>query len=196
MSAPDTAGLYAPGLSWYAGANQHRSLVGAANGLAQWKYGDWTFSAAADVRTESIQSNRLGQPLEGITEDSPYTLGEARQNLDAYASAKWSTTKWLATATAGLNAHSRFGNSFLPAAQVVRKLGTHARLFASAGRSVRHPSFTDLYYNIGGAIGSDSLQSEYADQAEVGFPDGDAADRRFEFDYRDNPLLPRGHQPD
>ena len=169
MSAPDTAGLYAPGLSWYAGANQHRSLVGAANGLAQWKSGDWTLSAAADVRTESIQSNRLGQPLEGATEDSPYTLGEARQNLDAYASAKWSTDKWLATATAGLNAHSRFGNSFLPAAQVVRKLGAHARLFASAGRAVRHPSFTDLYYNIGGAIGSDSLQSEYADQAEVGF---------------------------
>ena len=169
MSSPDTAGLYAPGLSWYAGANQHRSLVSAANGLAQWKSGDWTLSAAADVRTESIESNRLGQPLEGISEDSPYTLGEARQNLDAYASAKWSTDKWLATATAGLNAHSRFGNSFLPAAQVVRKLGTHARLFASAGRSVRHPSFTDLYYNIGGAIGSDSLQSEYANQAEAGF---------------------------
>ncbi|MGB2385531.1 MAG: TonB-dependent receptor domain-containing protein, partial [Flavobacteriales bacterium] len=113
--------------------------------------------------------NRLGQPLADAPEDSPYTLGEARQNLDAYTSAKWSTDLWLATATAGLNANSRFGNSFLPAAQVVRKLGSHARLFASAGRSVRHPSFTDLYYNIGGAIGSDSLQSEYANHAEAGF---------------------------
>ncbi|MGB2385557.1 MAG: TonB-dependent receptor domain-containing protein, partial [Flavobacteriales bacterium] len=106
---------------------------------------------------------------EGESEDNgPYPLSDARQNLDTYASAKWSTDNWLATATAGLNANSRFGKSFLPAAQVVRKLGTHARVFASAGRSVRHPSYTDLYYDLGGAIGSDSLQSEYANQAEAG----------------------------
>lgn len=174
LATPDTAGLYAPGLSWYAGANQHRSMVGAANALAQWKSGNWTLSAAADARTEAIRSNRLGKATEASIEeedsdDDPYTLEDMRQNLDAYASAKWSTINWLATATAGFNSNSRFGNSFLPAAQIVRKLGTHARLFASAGRSVRHPSFTDLYYDVGGAVGSDSLLSEYANQAEVGF---------------------------
>ena len=175
MSAPDTAGLVAPQTSWFKGANLHQSLVGAANALAQWKSGNWTLSAAADARTESIRSNQLGlepeAPIEeGELEDNdPYPLSDARQNLDAYASAKWSTDNWLATATTGLNANSRFGNSFLPAAQVVRKLGTHARVFASAGRSVRHPSYTDLYYDLGGAIGSDSLQSEYANQAEAGF---------------------------
>tara|TARA_B100000963_G_scaffold355289_1_gene373236 strand:- start:2902 stop:4905 length:2004 start_codon:yes stop_codon:yes gene_type:complete len=163
LATPDTAAL------WYTGANLHRSLVGATNALAQWKSGNWTLSAAADARIESIRSNRLGQPLDGVAEDDPYVLGETRQNLDTYASAKWSVDKWIASATAGLNSNSRFGNSFIPAAQVVRKLGTHARVFASAGRSVRHPSFTDLYYNIGGAIGSDSLQSECSNQAEAGF---------------------------
>ena len=168
MSAPDTAGLYAPGLSWYGGANQHRSTVGSANALARWTSGNWTVSGAADARTETIQSNRLGQPLGGVAEDSPYTLGETRQNLDAYTSVNWSNAKWEALATLGVNANSRFGDTLLPAAQVIHKIGEHARLFASAGRSVRHPSFTDLYYNVGGAVGSENLQPEYANQGETG----------------------------
>lgn len=168
MSSPDTAGLYAPGLSWYRGANQHRSAVGAANALARWTSGNWTVSGAADARTEMIRSNQLGQPLEGAEADATYIKGEARQNLDAYASVNWVNANWEATATLGVNANSRFGDTLLPAAQIVRKVGEHARLFASAGRSVRHPSFTDLYYNLGGAVGSESLQSECANQAETG----------------------------
>lgn len=168
MSSPDTAGLYAPGLSWYGGANEHRSAVGAANALARWTSGNWTVSGAADARTEVIRSNRLGQALDGVAEDSPYTLGESRQNLDAYASVHWEDAHWTASATLGVNANSRFGDTLLPAAQVVRKVGEHARVFASAGRSVRHPSFTDLYYNVGGAVGSENLQPEYANQGEAG----------------------------
>lgn len=168
MSSPDTAGLYAPGLSWYGGANQHRSTVGAANAMARWHSGHWTFSGAVDARTEAIQSNQLGQPLEEIEDGSPYIKGESRQNLDAYASVNWANALWEATATLGVNANSRFGDTLLPAAQVVRKVGEHARLFASAGRSVRHPSFTDLYYNLGGAVGSENLRPECANQAEAG----------------------------
>jgi iron complex outermembrane receptor protein len=110
----------------------------------------------------------LGQPLVGVIEDSIYTKQDVRQNLDAYASVNWANALWEATATLGFNANSRFGDTLLPAAQVVRKVGEHARLFASAGRSVRHPSFTDLYYDLGGAIGSENLRPECANQAEAG----------------------------
>ena len=41
-------------------------------------------------------------------------------------------------------------------------------LFASANRSVRHPSYTDLYYRVGGAQGSRDLKSEWADHIEAG----------------------------
>lgn len=168
MSSPDTAGLYAPGLSWYEGASHHQSTVGAVNALARWNSGKWTVSGAVDARTEGLRSNRLGQPVEGEIEDSLYTKEDVRQNVDAYASVNWANANWEATATLGVNSNSRFGDTLLPAAQVVRKVGEHARLFASAGRSVRHPSFTDLYYNLGGAVGSENLQSECADQGEAG----------------------------
>lgn len=43
-----------------------------------------------------------------------------------------------------------------------------ALLFGSANRSMRQPSFTDLYYNIGGAQGSIDLQPEWSDNFETG----------------------------
>ncbi len=165
---PDTAGLYAPGASWYAGANLHRSFVTAANALVQWKSDDWTFSAAADARNEVIRSNRLGGALEGSTAEDIYVKGDDRQNLDGYVSAHRSGQGWDATLTYGVNANSRFGTFGLPAVQLTKTVGTHGRLFGSAGRSVRHPSFTDLYYNIGGAVGSETLEPEQSDQLEAG----------------------------
>jgi len=168
MNEPDTAGLFAPGLSWYSGANQHRSMVAASNALAQWKNEVWTFSAALDARQESIRSNRLGTPLEATDPNDVYTNGDTRQNLDGYVSAHFDWEGWSGTATYAVNANSRFGMFDLPAMQLAKSVGSNGRLFASAGRSVRHPSFTDLYYNLGGAIGSEDLLPEQSDQLEVG----------------------------
>lgn len=165
---PDTAGLYAPGVSWYPGANEHRSFVAAANALVQWRVNQWSVTGAADVRSEAIRSNRLGTGVGMEDATDPYVLGDGRQNLDGYLAAQYRGSGWNATGTFGLNANSRFGTYALPALQVSKSVGGAGRVFASAGRSVRHPSFTDLYYNLGGAVGSENLLPEQADQAEVG----------------------------
>ena len=177
----DTAGLYArralrnvlkpyEPASWYAGANQHRSLTAAVNGKFQWflDQSAWTFSA--DVREEIIQSNRLGAAVEGAPE--MYPLADQRSNVDALVSWRGHSEsgRLAASVTSGANLNSRFGTNFLPSADVRYRLGPDQEVvvFASAGRSVRHPSFTDLYYNVGGAQGSEDLLSEWADQAEAG----------------------------
>jgi len=143
-------------------------MVAASNALAQWKNEVWTFSAALDARQESIRSNRLGTPLEATDPNDVYTNGDTRQNLDGYVSAHFDWEGWSGTATYAVNANSRFGMFDLPAMQLAKSVGSNGRLFASAGRSVRHPSFTDLYYNLGGAIGSEDLLPEQSDQLEVG----------------------------
>ena len=156
--------------SWYTGANQHRSLTAAVNGKFQWFRGQsaWTFSA--DVREEIIQSNRLGAAVEGAPE--MYPLADQRSNVDALVSWRGHSEsgRLVASVTSGANLNSRFGTNFLPSADVRYRLGPDQEVvvFASAGRSVRHPSFTDLYYNVGGAQGSEDLLSEWADQAEAG----------------------------
>tara|TARA_Y100000385_G_scaffold13639_1_gene13953 strand:- start:141 stop:962 length:822 start_codon:yes stop_codon:yes gene_type:complete len=76
----------------------------------------------------------------------------------------------MASITAGINANSRFGTQFLPSVDVRYQFGLEEEyvLFGSASRSVRHPTFTDLYYNVGGAQGSEDLLPEFAEQAEIG----------------------------
>src|SRR5690606_2792179 len=43
------------------------------------------------------------------------------------------------------------------------------KLYASFNRSFRLPSYTDLYYNLGGAIGSKSLVPENSLNYELGY---------------------------
>jgi vitamin B12 transporter len=166
----DTAGLYAPGASWYTGPNEHRSLTAALNGKFQWYRDQSVLTFSADVREEMIQSNRLGAEIDGAP--AMYPRGDQRTNLDALVS--WSgrseSGRLVASLTAGANVNSRFGQQFLPSVDIRYRLGADEEyvFFASAGRSVRHPSFTDLYYNVGGAQGSEDLLPEFAEQAEVG----------------------------
>ena len=154
---------------WYQGANLHRSMVGAVNGQLSWLGDAMMWTAAFDARTESIRSNRLGLAVEGDTE---FGYADDRLNVDAYVSGKYFglADRLAVTATMAVNENSRFGNSLLPAVNARMAFGTGDQIvvFGSAGRSVRHPSFTDLYYTLGGAVGSEDLKSEYADQGELG----------------------------
>lgn len=165
QDAPDTAA------TWYAGANQHRSMTAALNGKFEWFRDQSILTFSADVREEMIQSNRLGVDSLGGGTDM-YPLGDRRTNLDALASWRGNSEsgRLMASITAGINANSRFGTQFLPSVDVRYRFGQEEEyvFFASASRSVRHPSFTDLYYNVGGAQGSEDLLPEFAEQAEIG----------------------------
>ena len=163
FATPDTAA------GWYQGANLHRSVVGAINGQLSWLGEAMTWTAAVDARSEGILSNRLGLLVD---ENSDYAYEDDRLNIDAYVSGKYfgAGDRLAVTATMAVNENSRFGSSLLPAlnARMAFGRGDQIVVFGSAGRSVRHPSFTDLYYTLGGAVGSEDLKSEYADQGEIG----------------------------
>lgn len=158
--------------SWYGGPNRHRSLTAVLTSRYEHGLGGVRLTAGADARYEQIRSNALGQQ---IIFDAPADLlsrGDQRLNLDAFAAARWAAPRnqVVAAMTLGMNAHSAFGARFVPAADVLVRLGKTRdwQAFASAGRSLRHPSFTDLYYTVGGAVGSEDLQPEHADQIELG----------------------------
>ena len=75
-----------------------------------------------------------------------------------------------ATTVTGAITNGVFGTFVLPGATLTMRLEEEgsALLFGSANRSMRQPSFTDLYYNIGGAQGSIDLQPEWSDNFETG----------------------------
>ena len=161
--------------AWYAGPNRHRSLTAGLTGRTSLHHHRHRLTLGADARFEAVRSNVLG-----VLVDSTAVLskGAERFNVDAFVSERLATASDNAamTVTLGLNANSRFGVRLLPALNGRLRLGSGRSrgenwepwtVFASAGRSIRHPSYTDLYYQ-GGARGRADLQPELADQVELG----------------------------
>ena len=151
---------------WYAGANEHSSTVSGGFAVAHVKRSEGVTSLRLDARNEAIASNRLGVADQG--RDDVLNLGDSRQIVDATLAHNISLGDIQATAYTSLNTHSSFGSTMLPGLDFSLALGEQTTLFASASKSIRHPSFTDLYYNIGGAVGSIDLTSETAVREEIG----------------------------
>ena len=158
--------------SWYQGANQHRSSTSGARGLARLASAAGESLISADFRQEGVVSNRLGVAEFGRDGDSTYTLGDRRTNLDIAAGhlAQWG--RLTARGLAAWNINSAADQPrFIPEASLSLRIDDTGRAvaFASARRSVRMPSYTDLYYTVGGAQGSQDLLPEEAEHLEFGY---------------------------
>jgi iron complex outermembrane receptor protein len=159
--------------AYYPGHNYHRTRVTGAEAQLKrdWgKAGITTFGF--DYRNEQIVSNNLGNPM---AEPIPvkgargfYTRSDARDNYSLYAEQRYAYGRIIATGGALLNFNSAFGWDVMPGVDLGYRITPKTLLYASVDRSFRFPTFTDLYYNLGGARGSSTLQPEYSLNYEVG----------------------------
>lgn len=158
--------------SWYQGANQHRSSTTGARGLARWTSAAGESVISADYRQEGVVSNRLGVAEYGRDGDSTFTLGDRRTNLDLAVGqlAQWGRLTARGLAAWNINSAAD-APRFVPEASLSLRIDESGRAvaFASARRSVRMPSYTDLYYTVGGAQGSQDLLPEEAEHLEFGY---------------------------
>ena len=160
--------------TWYTGANVHRnrSLGGEITYRTEVKR--WILTGGTDARFDEIHSNALGllldSPLDGTW--GSYTRSDARRNAGAFASAQTSLWKTRIQADLRANYNDRYGVDWLPHLGLDRNFklgdGRDLKTFASTNRSFRLPTFTDLYYSVGGAQGSATLRPEYAWNTEFG----------------------------
>lgn len=157
---------------WYQGANQHVSTVSGARGGAR-RVSDWGETLlSADFRREGVVSNRLGIADYGRGDSSVYALGDRRTNLDLGIGQRIELGRLTARALAAWNLNSAADSPrFIPEASLSLRIDETGRAvaFASARRSVRMPSYTDLYYTVGGAQGSQDLLPEEAEHLEFGY---------------------------
>ncbi|HKL40054.1 MAG TPA: TonB-dependent receptor [Cryomorphaceae bacterium] len=161
-------------IPWYTGHNYHQTDVYGAevNATYQWKLG--TSSIGYDFRSEEVKSNVLGEPLEvpeevsGEVSGAFYNNGADRQNHSVYFEHTYSKGDFFASAGVMYNYNSDFGDELFPGADVGYQLTRNIRPYASVNRSFRLPSYTDLYYNLGGAVGSIDLEPESSLNYEVG----------------------------
>ena len=172
----DTA-KYVPGVfaawNYYPGHNYHRTRVTGAEGQLKRTFTHaGTTTIGFDYRNEQIVSNNLGKPIaEPIAianARGSYTKTDARDNYALYAEHAATLKNFFVTAGFLYNYNSAFGNDFMPGIDLGYRANHHWLIYASVDRSFRLPTFTDLYYSLGGAQGSASLQPEYSLNYEVG----------------------------
>lgn len=170
--------VFVPGVTedwnFYRGHNYHRTRVyGGEASLAHTWGAAGTTSIGVEIREEQILSNVLGKVLDEPVDVPGEVRGEylrqdARTNLSAFVEHGVELRRWRVNGGLLINDNSAFGTDLLPGLDIGYLMSPEMMVYASADRSFRFPTFTDLYYNLGGAKGSTDLQPEYSINLELG----------------------------
>jgi iron complex outermembrane receptor protein len=162
--------------SWYTTHNFHYTDVVGSNANIDFTTGNHgKFSVGYDVRHELVRSNKLGDslsnpiPVKGV-EGKYYTLGKARTSAGLFVEESLNLNKF--SVSAGLLASYLSALpgkvALYPGIDAAYQLGTNFRVYGTANRTLRLPTFTDLYYNDPTSKGDPNLKPEEAITIEAG----------------------------
>ena len=161
---------------WYTSPNYHYTDVIGSNANIWTKTGmHGKFSIGYDVRHELIRSNKLGDslsqpiPVNGA-EGMFYTLGKARTSAGLFMEESIYLNKFSVSAGLLISYLSVLPGkvTIYPGIDAAYQLGSNFRVYANANRTLRLPTFTDLYYNDPTSKGDPNLKPEEAITIEGG----------------------------
>lgn len=157
---------------WYSGPNYHRSEVRAGELNFSYTSDFGITSIGAEYRHELVWSNNLGEAIAEPISDyggAEYTKAADRENASIFLEHNAKFGAFRVSAGMLANFHSDFGADVFPGVDISYDLNKKAIVFAGANRNMRFPTYTDLYYNLGGAVGSIDLLPEESQNIQLGF---------------------------
>lgn len=128
----------------------------------------------AEFRNEGVRSTSLGEPLNSSVKvpgaDADFTLGLNRTNLSFHLEHNIVLRHF--TLSAGVIAVKNTGNEmnfrFYPGVDASYQFARDWKVYASYNTSLRMPTFTELYYSVGGHKADKYLKPEEMQAVEVG----------------------------
>ncbi|MBO7574232.1 MAG: TonB-dependent receptor [Bacteroidales bacterium] len=129
----------------------------------------------AEVRNEGIVSTNLGEPLRAERpvpgHDATYKRGLNRTDISFFVEHNFAISWFSFSGGASLtrNTGNDEGFRLYPGADASFTLSPHLKLYASYNSSLRMPSFTELYYSVGGYQADKNLRAEKMQSVELGF---------------------------
>ena len=128
----------------------------------------------AEFRNEGVRSTSLGEPLNSQVKvpgaDADFTLGLNRTNLSFHLEHNIVLRRF--TLSAGVIAVKNTGNEmkfrFYPGVDASYQFARDWKVYASYNTSLRMPTFTELYYSVGGHKADKYLKPEEMQAVEVG----------------------------
>ena len=154
--------------------NYHNTNVLGANlsGWFAWPAGRTAFGV--EVRHEGIVSTTLGESLDAPKAirgtQREYTRGLGRTHYSLYLEHNVVLQRFTASAGAALVRNTWGGEPFrlYPGADMSLRLGGNWKVYASWNTSLRMPTFTELYYSVGGHAADKYLRPERMQAWELG----------------------------
>ncbi len=154
--------------------NYHRTeVVGLnLNAYFDWALGRTAFGA--EVRNEDLVSGNLGEPLDNPKHihgtNRYYDHGLNRTNTQLFLEHNVILDRFTLSAgiTAVKNSQADMHMEVYPSVDMSYRIGGHWKLYASYNTSLRMPSFTELYYSVGGHKADSHLMPEKLAAVEGG----------------------------
>ena len=165
--------------SWYGGPNFHQTFVFNLNSRLSHRWNrEHQTSLGYNQRYDEIHSNVLGGDFTDIylvPGWDGYTMDKGASTADFswFGEHKFTRGRYQLRAGGMLNYHDGPSQDssyfFAPSMDALYRLTKESSLYATVNRSIRYPTYTDLYYNRGDAQGSIGLKPETAWNYEVGY---------------------------
>ena len=166
--------------TWYSGPNFHRTVAMNSTLRIHHKWNiEHSTTLGMTSRSDRINSNVLGEDDETVVvpgwESYRMTKGMWSADWTYFIDHRFERERL--KINGGLMVNDHYIATALapqqwfwaPTLDATYRLTSQATLFGTANRSVRYPTFTDLYYNRGGAQGSITLQPETSWNLEAGY---------------------------
>jgi vitamin B12 transporter len=159
---------------WYTTHNYHMTDVFGINVNSWFMTKAGKTAGGSEIRSESIWSNVLGEKLLSEIkvpgEDAYFSRFKSRNSFSFFLEHTWWMRRLHITAGFLLQRTSDLDLKwqFFPGLDAGYKINPDVRLFFSSGKSLRLPTFTDLYYNGPTNVGNSALKPEEIIHAEGG----------------------------
>lgn len=170
---------------WHRGQRKYGNFHFAQNAAASVK-GHFasqigTTTVGIELRNENIHSTNLGDTInpngqvpnvDGFNKNDirplDLVLGKNRLNINYFAEQTFHYRRLSASIGISGNYNNQYGNNFAGGANIGYAYADEGQVYLNANRSLRLPTFTDLYYNAGNQLGSRDLKPEEAWMLSIG----------------------------
>ncbi len=169
----DTWYLFRPSSENYSESynpNRHITQLGGINVKAHYYYRIGHTSAGLELRNENILSSVLGEKRNLSDEDTtPYLYIKNRLNLNYFIQQTfvWAEN-WNADACFAGNYNTMFGHNYTYSARLSYSFAPQSSVYIGTNRTLRLPTFTDLYYKSVTQIANPNLKPEKSYNFELG----------------------------
>jgi len=139
---------------------------GSLNMVIPWALGKT--SLGGEVRSENIWSNNIGidmdTPIDVPGEEAQFTKSYQRTNMSSFVEHVYTYDKLSLSAGVLMNWNSSLGLGvdFFPGIDVSYWATDNVKAFASVNKTLRLPTFTDLFYSGPSNLGNPNLKPEEA----------------------------------